>query len=504
MESIIPKAALVSVYNKNHDVIEFAKKLLDYGIDIYASSGTYAYLKKSNIVSYPLEQITGFEKLLDGRVKTLHPNIYSAILGKEDDRKRELAFDIVAVDLYPFEDALKSGKPQNDLIEMVDIGGVALLRASAKNYHYVLSICGTSQLLKAADHMDENDGKILPEFSAKFARHSFQYTSYYDSLISAGLFTDEDEFPKYMSLPLKVGQKLRYGENPHQKAIYYKHSIPSLTGRMEKLWGKDLSYNNILDIDGAIHALAHLWGKIGVVVLKHTSPCGIGIGSNQVDAYEKALASDPLSAFGGVIGVNEKVGLELAKLILRFFVEVVVAPDFDEDALEIFKGKKNIRIVRMPDIGSYPEKIVRGVAGGCLVSDFDSPQEIPDFEVVSEKMPTDDQVCDLHFAWRAIKSVKSNSILIAKNGGTVGIGGGQPSRVDAAISAVRKAQDAAIGAVAASDAFLPFPDTLQVLADAGVTALIQPGGSRNDKLSIEMANKLGVVLVFTGMRHFRH
>ena len=505
------KCALLSAFDKTN-IEKSAKKLVQRGIELWASGGTAKYLTAHNIEVKSVEELTGFAELLAGRVKTLHPTVFSGILVTPNPEDIEQLinsgypiFDLVFVDLYPFLANLEK-KSFDELIELIDIGGVALLRAAAKNFQRVVPAFSLEKLDKIINMMDDNNNVPL-EMSKQLASETFYFTSAYDSTIANWLAESIEssiDFPEYFSLGGEKLQNLRYGENPHQSGVIYRtfpsEGIPSA----EILWGKQLSYNNYLDLDAALFGAIE-FDEPSCTIVKHLSPCGIATGKRPIDAYRKALASDPLSAFGGIVAFNRPIDKKLAELLHKHFFECILAPDYEESALEILKRKKNVRILKIPEIFPKSKKSVRGIFGGFLVQNINPPKAMAEkWEVVTSRKPTDYEEMQMCFAMRAAKVVKSNTVVIAKDSATVGIGGGLPSRVDAAILAVRKAGDRAKNAVAASDAFLPFPDTLYVLAQAGVTALIQPGGSRNDKQSIEAANKLGIAMIFTGMRHFKH
>ncbi len=503
------KRALLSAYDKA-GLADLAAKLSERGVELWASAGTAKFLAENKIKAQPLETLTGFEELLGGRVKTLHPAVFAGILAREtEDDAAELAkagypaFDLVYVNLYPFPRALGSCT-EAELVELVDIGGVSLLRAAAKNFERVVPCFSLEMLGRVLDEMGE-DNVVPEELARQFAAETFFYTAAYDAAI-AGWLWDGEEFPKSFAAGgyAEGMPQLRYGENPHQRAALYATTPPEGVPRAEVLGGKALSYNNILDLDAAYRGAVEFEEPCCVIV-KHTSPCGIAIGDDIVDAYTKALSSDPISAFGGIIAVNRSVSPELAELVRKHFFECIIAPEYDPEALETLRKRKSLRILRLPNFAPTSRLSHRGIAGGVLVQEIDPPGVVAaKWEVVTERAPTPAQELELCFAMRAAKLVKSNSVVIARGGATVGIGGGLPSRVDAAVVAVRKAGDRAKGAVAASDAFMPFPDTLYVLAQAGVEAVVQPGGSKNDEAVIDAANRLGVAMVFTAMRHFRH
>ncbi len=507
------KTAFLSTFNKSL-LSEYAIRLANRGIELWASSGTAKHLLKTTDAEIPvksIEELTGFDKLLDGRVKTLHPAVFSAILARQNDHHIAQIeqhgyplFDMVFVDLYPFIENLDMARPEK-LIELIDIGGVALLRAAAKNFCRVVPVFLYEQLDMILDSLDEKNN-ISQDISRQLARETFFYTATYDSTIARWLTMDKDEtsLPTYFAIGGKSATELRYGENPHQQAKIYKTEPNEGIPAVEILGGKKLSYNNFLDLDSALTGAIE-FEEPSCTIVKHLSPCGMAIGDTAEQAYDKALASDPLSAFGGIVAFNRPVTEELANKINRHFFECVLAPAYQDNSVNVLAERKNLRILKLPELAPVSQYIARGIFGGMLVQNVNPPGVVSaKWEIVSKRKPTEREEDEMRFAMRCAKIIKSNTVVISKNFGTVGIGGGLPSRVDSAILAVKKAGDNANGAVAASDAFMPFPDTLYVLAQAGVTAIIQPGGSRNDNLAIEAADKLGIAMVFTGMRHFKH
>ncbi len=511
MSNIDVKRALVSVWDKT-GLESFASRLSKAGVEIYATGGTGKALSAAGIDFKHLDELTGFTQLIGGRVKTLHPNVFAGILARRDlpehmqsiDEKGIPAFDLIAVNLYPFEDTLSKTDDLDSRLEMIDIGGVALIRAAAKNFKSVVVLCDPGDYDTVAGELEQNGGLSLNS-AKRLAFKAFNLTAHYDGVI-AGTLSDED-FPEYYNLPLTLVNRLRYGENPHQAAALYNNPLAGngIT-HAEQLWGKQLSYNNILDLDAIYNSLLEFADETASVVVKHVSPCGIALGDDAMDAYQGALAGDPVSAFGGIVGFTCKVDLPVAELMSKHFFECVLAPDFSPDALELLKKKKNLRLMKLPIVRpKTPPAVVRGVYGGALVQ-FVDPQGMatPKWEVATERAPSSEEDLAMRFAWRAIKGVKSNSVIIAGPKAVYGVGGGLPSRVDAARLAITKAGERAVGAVAASDAFFPFPDGMEVLVEAGVTAVVQPGGSIRDKAVTDRANELGITMIHTGMRHFRH
>ncbi|RMG57674.1 MAG: bifunctional phosphoribosylaminoimidazolecarboxamide formyltransferase/IMP cyclohydrolase PurH [Deltaproteobacteria bacterium] len=515
------RRAIISVSDKR-GIVEFAKGLKKIGIDIYASGGTAKLLKENRIPVKSIDEYTGFPEILDGRVKTLHPRIHAGILAVRDNREHmkvlnELditTFDMVVVNLYPFEATV--AKPECSLeeaIENIDIGGPTLLRAAAKNYRHVCVVVDPDDYGRVLEALRRKNGNIDEELLFSLAKKVFRHTAWYDSAISNYLSSlDGDgrkEFPEVFSWQWDKVQELRYGENPHQKAAFYRdtHSPVMGVGYAEQLQGKELSYNNIVDIDAAF-SLALEFDDPTVAIIKHTNPCGVGSARSIADAYKRAFACDPVSAYGGIIGVNRKVSASMAKAMEGVFFEAIIAPDYDREALKILSKKKNLRVMRVDAKklkGRQPKYVMKNVAGGLLVQTVDDVDYLVDnLKVVTKREPTEKELQALIFAWRVCKHVKSNAIVITGRDRTVGIGAGQMSRVDSAKIAIMKAQSPTKGCVAASDAFFPFRDGLDVLAEAGITAVIQPGGSIRDEEVIKAADEHGIAMVFTGIRHFRH
>ena len=505
------KNALITTFDKK-GVDILAQFLVDNGFRIFSTGGTAKFLEDRGVEVTLIKDITGYPSILSGRVKTLHPTIFGGILADRERHKDEIKrynlplFDIVIVNLYPFEEVAKvADATPAEFIENIDIGGVALIRAAAKNFSRVAVVVDKNDY-EAVKESIEEFGEVPYGSRKRLAIKAFAYTSYYDSLISHRFGLDLFE-EKYLTLPFKKLFPLRYGENPHQSGLLFKSALSdSGIPQGEMLSGKPLSFNNIRDLDGALITLRDFPDAPCAVVLKHSTPCGIATAETIGKAYELALASDPLSAFGGIVGLNRRVDMECAELLHKTrFLECIVAPDYTDEALELMKKKKNRRIIKLDVYKNIPEFDCKMVSGGLLVQSRDRLEEKrEDFRIVTDRAPTEDEWESLLFAWRAVKSVKSNSVLLVKGTATVGIGGGQTSRVDAAKIAVDKAGDRAKGSVAASDAFIPFPDALEVCAEAGATAVIQPGGSKGDPQAIEAANRYNIAMLFTGRRHFRH
>jgi len=509
--SISIRRALISVWNKN-GVVEFGQELSSNGVEIYSTGGTGKALKTGGIDVIPLETLTGFEQLIGGRVKTLHPKVFAGILARRDldehlkslDDQSIPIFDMIVVNLYPFMETLKKTDIEMERLEMIDIGGVALLRAAAKNYPSVVVVSEPADYGEIIAELKEHN-EITMETSRKLAAKAFRHTCFYDSVIAGTLSTEP--FPEKYPVSLQLERELRYGENPHQKAALYSDPL-SETGvvQAEQLWGKKLSYNNFLDLDAVYNAIMEFSNETACAIVKHLSPCGIARGDSLLEAYEGALSGDPMSAFGGIAGFTRKIDLPTAEKISKHFFECILAPDYNDDALELLKKKKNLRLMKLKLHRSDKEQLqFRGISGGMLVQSVDPPEHKPEkWEVVSKRKPTPEEDKALRFVWRAIRSIKSNSVIIGGEDIVYGIGGGLPSRVDAAKLSITKAEDKIDGAVAASDAFFPFPDGVEVLAEAGVKAVVQPGGSIRDQKVTDRADELGLVMIHTCTRHFRH
>jgi phosphoribosylaminoimidazolecarboxamide formyltransferase/IMP cyclohydrolase len=495
---------LLSVHDKT-GLVEFAGGLHQLGWKLIASGGTARLLQQTNLPVTEVAEYTGSPEILGGRVKTLHPAIHGGILARDSVEDRaELAklnwhpIDMVVVNLYPFEQTIaKPGVTLAEAIEQIDIGGVTLIRAAAKNHQRVTLVSdpGDYGWVLANIH----SGGLSETQRCDLAIKGFQITTQYDARIAAYLSGQDAE-----RLDLYPLQSLRYGENPHQSAqlFGYQPGQGPLGGRI--LQGKELSYNNLLDLDAAWRAVVS-FEKSSIAIVKHLSPCGIASADRLVDAYERALASDPVSAFGGVVAANRVLDAETAAKVSQLFVECIIAPGFSPEAIEIFAKKKNLRLVEMPDQQIEPEMEYRSITRGILQQSVDrgDPQDV-EWRVVTEVAPTPAQMDDLKFAWKACQHVKSNAIVFAREEATVGIGGGQPNRVDCVVMAAQRAGEKSHGAVMASDAFFPFADSVEKAAAAGIVAIVQPGGSIRDQESIDACNRLGLAMVFTGVRHFRH
>lgn len=502
------KRALISVSDKRN-LEWFAKGLAELQIEIIATEGTSSLLKENHIPHIKVEDITRFPEILGGRVKTLHPTIFAGILylRKSNEQKSQLQefgigpIDMVAVNFYPFEKVSKKNPPLEKALEVIDIGGPSLVRASAKNYQDVIVIVDPDDYEWVLSQLQKNkdiDIQKRKEFAAK----AFMTTCLYDYNIYKFFSDTENEFPKEIFIHIEKEMKLRYGENPHQKgALYLEENSPFKNMKIHG--GKELSYNNLLDMD-SVFSITSSFNEPFAVIIKHTNPCGAGIGENILDAFLKAFSTDPKSAFGGIIGINREVDEKLADEISKHFFEVVLAPSYSDSALSILKKKKNLRIIEINF--DYKEgKDWRRISGGFLYQDKDNAEvKRENLKVVTKRAPTEEEMEDLLFSWKIAKFVKSNAIVIGKGGRTIGIGAGQMSRVDSVELAIKKAVFPLQGASLASDAFFPFPDSIQIAGKAGITAIIQPGGSIKDNEVIEAADKLRLAMVLTGIRHFRH
>jgi phosphoribosylaminoimidazolecarboxamide formyltransferase/IMP cyclohydrolase len=504
-KSIKIKSALISVFNKT-GIIELAQELTNQGITIYSTGGTQAYLEQNNIPVIAVETLTNYPSILGGRVKTLHPKIFGGILARPDNKNdlQELAefnipeINLVIVDLYPFEETLKSGGTESEIIEKIDIGGVSLLRAAAKNYNNTAVISSNKQYKNLIEELKK--GKISAETRKQLATEAFNLSSHYDTAIFNYFNSDNSSTAFKQSFNKK--QTLRYGENPHQKGTFF----GNLDEIFNQLHGKQLSYNNLLDIDAAVNLMAE-YTDTTFAILKHNNACGLSSRPNLADAYTDALAGDPISAFGGVLITNREIDLVTAKKINTLFCEVVIAPSYNKEALALLKSKKN-RIILVQKTTELPSLTYRTALNGVLVQARDDKQvQQSEFKTVGSIEPTPEQKEDLFFANKLAKHTKSNTIVLAKKKQLLASGTGQTSRVDALEQAIHKAKTFNFdlqGAVMASDAFFPFSDCVAIAAAAGIKAVIQPGGSIKDNDSTEACNKLGLAMIHTGFRHFKH
>jgi phosphoribosylaminoimidazolecarboxamide formyltransferase/IMP cyclohydrolase len=514
------RRALVSVYDKT-GLAELARGLHAAGVEIVSTGSTASTVEAAGVPVTPVSEVTGFPEVLDGRVKTLHPHIHSGLLAdlRNPDHQRQLdelgiaPFELVIVNLYPFRETVASGAGQDEVVEQIDIGGPSMVRAAAKNHASVAVVVDPASYGEVIEAVRAG-GFSLAQRKA-LAAQAFQHTASYDIAVASWMGsvlspTDEGTgFPSWMAGEYVRSEVLRYGENPHQRAaLYLNPSVPAGLAQAEQLHGKAMSYNNFTDTDAALRA-AHDFDEPCVAIIKHANPCGIALGADVAEAHRLANDCDPSSAFGGVIAVNRPVTVAMAEQVSEIFTEVIVAPDYEDGAVEILAAKPSIRILRTPATGSGAGLELKQICGGLLLQSADSlgePGDVPaGWKLVTGEAASPEVLADLAFAWRAIRSVKSNAILLAKGRATVGVGMGQVNRVDSSRLAVSRAgAERARGSVAASDAFFPFPDGFEVLAAAGVVAVAQPGGSVRDELVIESAAKAGVTMYLTGVRHFFH
>jgi phosphoribosylaminoimidazolecarboxamide formyltransferase/IMP cyclohydrolase len=520
------KRALISVSNKE-GIVEFAEGLKDFGVEIISTGGTGRMLKENDIEVTDIDEVTDFPEMMDGRVKTLHPAVHGGILAVRDNEQhlKEIAaqniepIDLVICNLYPFAETIaKDDVTLEEAIENIDIGGPTMIRSAAKNNNDVAVVVDPADYDQLLAEMKVGNGGLTKTQKLKLAYKAFHHTAEYDQRIQKYLgeivLDDEKEkMPETMLDRYDKREDLRYGENPHQKAAFYleeEQNEPSIS-TAEQLHGKGMSYNNINDTDGALELVKEFEAKPTAAVIKHANPCGMATADNLKEAFVNAHAGDPLSAFGSIVAANRKIDAATAVEIADQdkFIEVVIAPDYEAEALEILKDRsEKMRILKTGELfinKNKPGYSMKKVTGGLLVQDRDLAQTtVQDLEVVTEKAPTEKQIEDLLFSWKVVKHVKSNAIVMAKDEMVVGVGAGQMSRVDSMIIAGRKAEGRQEGGVVASDAFFPFPDAVEKAAELGVKAIIQPGGSIRDDQVIEACNKLGIAMVFTGKRHFRH
>ena len=510
------KRALISVSDKT-GIVEFAKELSSLGYEIISTGGTKKSLDEAGIKTIGISDVTKFPEMMDGRVKTLHPNVHGGLLCVRDnpqhmkdlvDNHIEL-IDMVVVNLYPFKETLKKGGTHEELIENIDIGGPSMLRSAAKNHKFVTVCVDPADYQRVLDEVRANGDTTL-EFRCELAAKVFRTTAAYDALIANYLTSKLGiEYPEKLTLTYEKVQDLRYGENPHQTAAFYATPMTGYSlASAKQLHGKELSYNNIQDANGAIEILREFLnsGKKAVVAVKHTNPCGVGIGDTLKEAWDRAYSADPISIFGGIVATNEVIDIEVAKELHKLFLEIVIAPGFTDEALEILMAKKNIRLMTLDiDQEIYNKKKVVGVNDGMLWQAVDFGDVKPeDLVCVTETKPTEEDIQELLFGWKVVKNVKSNAIVVSKNNQTLGVGAGQMNRVGAAKIALEQAGEKSRGAYLSSDAFFPMPDTVQLAIEYGIKAIIQPGGSIKDQLSIDECNKHGIAMVFTKMRHFKH
>lgn len=509
------KRALISVSDKN-GITEFAKELVSLGYELISTGGTKKALQEQGIPVLSVSDVTGFPEILEGRVKTLNPFIHGGLLAKQDDANHQQQLDehgiqaiqLVCVNLYPFQQTIaKPDVTVADAIENIDIGGPTMLRASAKNHQYVTVVVDPTDYQTVIDEL-KAEGATKFETRRKLAAKVFRHTAAYDALIAEYMTTlAQEETPETLTVTYELKQTLRYGENPHQKAAFYKKPLGSTfsIANAVQLHGKELSYNNINDADAALQIVKEFTEPAAVAV-KHMNPCGVGTGVTGYEAFTKAFAADPVSIFGGIIAFNREVDAETATKLHEIFLEIIIAPSFSEEALTILTGKKNLRLLTIPfDKAKKPEFKMTTIEGGLLVQEQDRfTLEDANVTVATKRQPTDAEWKALKLGWKVVKHVKSNAIVVTAEDMTIGIGAGQMNRVGAAEIALKQAGSKAEGAALASDAFFPMDDTVEAAAKAGITAIIQPGGSIRDTDSIKKADEYGISMVFTGVRHFKH
>ncbi len=514
------KRALISVFYKD-GLIDLAKFLQEKNIEIISSGGTSKVLEENGVPTISISDITEFPEILGGRVKTLHPKVFGGILHKDTPEHLSQikehgieSVDLVIVNLYPFEETIAQPDCSlDDAIEKIDIGGPSLIRAAAKNFKYKTVLVSPDQYGELKTQIQANSGQTSLEFRRQCAIRAFQHTARYNTVIAdylEGANGDDAGYPDEFTFQGRKIQTLRYGENPHQKAAFYASETDNPLNHYEQLHGKELSYNNILDLDAALAMVREFDPENAfITILKHNNPCGAAVNSKQVDAYKLALATDSISAFGGIVGFNQIVSAEVAEEMRSHFFECIIAPGFSPGAMEIFTKKKNLRLVQYDINKDKSQKYqIRSVRGGFLIQDTDEfVGNLKEAKIVTKRKPSDDEMADLQFSWKMGKHVHSNAIVFAKGNQLIGVGAGQMSRVDAAELAIKKARTAGNstkGAVVASDAFFPFRDGLDVIAQAGATAVAQPGGSVRDEEVIAAADEHNIAMIFTGHRHFKH
>jgi phosphoribosylaminoimidazolecarboxamide formyltransferase / IMP cyclohydrolase len=511
---VTKKRALISVSDKS-GIIEFARELVQLGFEIISTGGTKSTLQEQGIPVRGVSDVTGFPEILEGRVKTLNPLIHGGLLAKQDDQQHQQQLrdhgiepiQLVCVNLYPFQQTI--AKPEvtvEEAIENIDIGGPSMLRASAKNHQYVSVVVDPVDYRVVIEEL-RTEGKTKPETRRRLAAKVFRHTAAYDALI-AEYMTDlaDEETPEKLTVTYELKQTLRYGENPHQKAAFYQKPLGSKfsIANAEQLHGKELSYNNINDADAALQIVKEFTEPAAVAV-KHMNPCGVGTGKSSIEAFEKALAADPVSIFGGIIAFNREVDAPTAEKLREIFLEIIIAPSFSQEALAILTSKKNLRLLTIPFEAGKVEMKLTTIEGGLLAQEQDRfTLDNAAISIPTKRQPTEQEWDSLKLGWKIVKHVKSNAIVVAREDMTIGIGAGQMNRVGSAEIALKQAGENAAGAALASDAFFPMDDTVEAAAKAGITAIIQPGGSIRDEDSIKKADEYGIAMVFTGVRHFKH
>ena len=507
------KRALLSVWNKD-GIIELGQFLVQQNIEILSTGGTQTALEAAGLKVTTIGDITGSGAVMDGRVKTLHPKVFGGILADRENAEHlldlqdigGLKIDLVVVNFYPFvQEAVDKNLDFKKTIEFIDIGGPSMVRAAAKNYHSVLPLCDPEKYAEFIDTFNETNGDISLEYRQKSATAVFAMTSAYDSAIYNYFTKDEEVLPETVSINLKKSIHLRYGENPHQDAAFYLPEGKSATWHQHQ--GKILSYNNYADMESAFN-ISLEFSETACAIIKHANPCGFGLGKNLKEAYLRAVTTDPVSYFGGIVGFNREVDADIALELVQPFLECIIAPSFSDTALEILKKKKNLRVISVGKEGLQDHYSIKSIAGGYLYQQKDNQQgELEKLETVTHTKPKQSEFHALQLGWKLVRNVKSNAIIFANSDQLLGVGAGQMSRIDSVKIAVRKVSEAGLnlkGAIMASDAFFPFSDSVEIAAEAGISAIIQPGGSIKDKDVIKKADELGIAMVFTGIRHFLH
>ena len=510
------KRALISVSDKT-GVVEFARALSDLGVEIVSTGGTMKALQEAGIPVIYISDVTGFPEMMDGRVKTLNPYIHGGILAVRDNPEHAAAMqehgikpiDLVVVNLYPFRQTIaKPGVSQDEAVENIDIGGPAMVRSAAKNFRYVTVVVNPARYGTVLEEISSS-GSVSEATRLSLVRDAFTHTAEYDAAIARyfSAQTGEGEYPSTLILPFEKLQDLRYGENPHQTAAFYRdNAAQGGVAYARQLAGKELSFNNIVDLEAAYGIVAE-FSKPAAAIIKHTNPCGTATAENIADAYKLAYEADPVSAYGGIVALNRPVDAGCAEQLKQIFLEAIIAPSFEKKSLEILGAKRNVRLLAaeltMPDAKRRHD--IKTVSGGILVQSSDTADAPPsEWKTVTKRTPTSAELKELELAWKVVKHVKSNAIVVTRDGRTLGVGAGQMNRVGSAEIALKQAGEAAKGAVLSSDAFFPFRDTVDAAAKAGITAIIQPGGSVRDAESIVAADEHGIAMIFTGMRHFKH
>jgi phosphoribosylaminoimidazolecarboxamide formyltransferase/IMP cyclohydrolase len=506
------RRALISVSDKT-GILDFARELTRFNVEIISTGGTARTLRDAGITVRDISDVTGFPEMMDGRVKTLHPRVHGGLLAIRDNAEHVAALeqhgiepiDLVVVNLYPFAETIKrEGVTRDEAIEQIDIGGPAMIRSAAKNARDVAVVVSSEQYAGVIEELNQNNGALSLATRNMLAQRAFEHTAQYDLMVSSYLAASSNELPERLTWTMNKIADLRYGENPHQKAALYQTSTCGGIANADVLSGKEMSFNNYVDAEAAWQLVCD-FEQTACAIIKHTNPAGVGLGETTAEAYKKALATDPVSAFGGIVAFNRTVNAAAAEEVTKIFTEVVIAPDYEAAALEILRAKKNLRVIRMSAAADPAGVELKQIGGGMLVQTRDDHKLDPaELNVVTTRKPTDEEIRALQFAWIVCKHTKSNAIVYARADQTVGVGAGQMSRVDSVKIGAMRAQSPVAGSVLASDAFFPFRDGIDEAARHGITAVIQPGGSVRDEETIAAANEHGLAMVFTGIRHFKH